>query len=191
MNIYLVRHGQTNLNKAHLMQGLTDEPLNERGLEQAKKLNSLIGNISFDAVYASPLGRAINTGAIAAGVDTDDVITDERLIETDFGRYEKRPYALLGIPMSLYWAFPEIFKAPYSVETVEHMVERASSFLAELEGKNYENVLIAGHGGIMRALNGYLLNKKNGIKWRPKMKNCEVRVYEVNAGKRKLLKIMK
>ena len=38
MIIYLTRHGQTNLNKARLMQGLTDEPLNETGLAQARAM---------------------------------------------------------------------------------------------------------------------------------------------------------
>lgn len=191
MKIWLVRHGQTNLNKAKLMQGRTDEPLNETGLEQARRTRALIGDIQFDAVYASPLGRAINTGAIVGNIDKEDVIIDDRIIETDFGKYEKCRYTGMGIKMSLYWALPEIFPAPNTVETIESMVARASDFLKDLEQKDYENVLIAAHGGILRAVNGYLLDKSNGIKWRPKMHNCEVRVYESTGGKHRLLEILK
>lgn len=191
MRIYLVRHGQTNLNKAKLMQGRTDEPLNETGLMQARKTRDLIGDVSFDAVYASPLSRAINTGAIVGNIESSKVIIDERLIETDFGKYEKSKYMLMGPAMTLYWGIPELFPAPKTVETVSSMVERTRSFMKELESKDYDKVLIAAHGGILRAVNGYLLDKANGIKWRPKMHNCEVRIYDSIAGKHSLVDILK
>ena len=54
MKIWITRHGQTALNKQKLMQGLTDEPLNETGIQQAKEARKKIGDIHFDAVYASP-----------------------------------------------------------------------------------------------------------------------------------------
>ena len=183
MIIYLTRHGQTNLNKARLMQGLTDEPLNETGLAQARAMREKIGDVHFDAVYASPLNRAVMTGAIIGGVDPSEVITDPRIIEADFGVYEKKKYYLMGPAMTLYWTLPEIFPAPKSVETTESLRERSSSFLRELEEKNYGTVLIACHGGIMRALSGYLEDKKNGLAWRPKPHNCEVRVYETVDGR--------
>lgn len=183
MIIYLTRHGQTNLNKARLMQGLTDEPLNETGLAQARAMREKIGDVHFDAVYASPLNRAVMTGAIIGGVDPSEVITDPRIIEADFGVYEKKKYFSLGPAMTLYWTLPEVFPAPRSVETTASLRERSSSFLRELEEKNYGTVLIACHGGIMRALSGYLEDRKNGLAWRPKPHNCEVRVYEAKDGR--------
>ena len=188
MKIWLTRHGQTNLNKKRLMQGLTDEPLNETGIAQAKAAREWIGDIHFDAVYASPLQRAVMTGAIIGGVSPEEVIIDKRLIEADFGRYEQRQFYLMGPFMTLYWALPEIFPAPATVETVASMVERSSSFLKELEEKDYENVLVACHGGIIRALSGYLEDRKNGIRWRPKPQNCEIRVYESRNGRHTFLK---
>ena len=89
MKIWITRHGQTRLNKARLMQGLTDEPLNETGIMQAKKTREMIGDVHFDAVYASPLNRAIMTGSIIGGVDPSEVIIDPRIIEADFGKYEQ------------------------------------------------------------------------------------------------------
>ena len=182
MIIYLTRHGQTNLNKARLMQGLTDEPLNETGLAQARAMREKIGDVHFDAVYASPLNRAVMTGAIIGGVDPSEVITDPRIIEADFGVYEKKKYFSLGPAMTLYWALPEIFPAPKSVETTASLRERSSSFLRELEEKNYGTVLIACHGGIMRALCGCLEERPRGILWRPRPHNCEFRVYETDGG---------
>ena len=68
------------------------------------------------------------------------------------------------------------------------MVERSRSFLKELEQKDYDNVLVVCHGGIIRALRGYLEDRKNGIRWRPKPKNCQIGIYESVDGKHRLIK---
>jgi alpha-ribazole phosphatase/probable phosphoglycerate mutase len=186
MKIWITRHGQTRLNKARLMQGLTDEPLNEKGLAQAREARALIGDVKFDAVYTSPLKRAVVTGAIIGGVDPSQVITDRRIIEADFGPFEGKKYYLLGPAMTLYWMFPERFPAPAGVETTASMRERAASFLKELEEKDYENVLVACHGGILRALSGYMLERPDGLLWRPKPHNCEIRIFESEGGIRRM-----
>ena len=178
MKIWLVRHGQTDLNKAKKMQGRSDIPLNETGIAQAEGAAKRAAGVHFDAVYASPLDRAVTTAAIIAGISKNEVCTDERIIETDFGKYEQRSYYLLGPAMTLYWALPEVFPAPRTVETISSMVERSSSFLRDLEKKSCENVLVSCHGGIIRALSGYLEGRPNGVLWRPKPHNCEFRVYE-------------
>ncbi|MDO4489478.1 MAG: histidine phosphatase family protein [Lachnospiraceae bacterium] len=187
MRIWLTRHGQTNLNKKKLMQGLTDEPLNATGIAQARAARERIGSIVFDAVYASPLDRAIHTASIIGNVDRESVIIDQRIIEADFGKYEQSKYYLMGPAMTLYWAWPERMPAPKTVETIQSMVERSSDFLRELEQKGYQDVLVACHGGIIRALSGYLEDRENGIKWRPKPHNCEIRVYESLKGKHRFL----
>ena len=187
MKIWIARHGQTDLNKRKMMQGLTDCPLNERGLEQARQSRRNIGDIHFDAVYASPLKRAQQTAAIIGNVDISEIIVDQRIIETDFGVYEKRRYYAMGLPMTFYWALPKIFPVPPTVERIESMKERATSFLCEVESKDYENVLVACHGGIMRALCGYLDEAPDGLRWK-RMKNCEIRVYEYKDGKHTFLK---
>ena len=105
--------------------------------------------------------------------------TKTAIIETDFGKYDMKSYYRMGIPMTLYWALPEIFPAPKTVETIESMVARSRSFLNDLQKKDYDNVLIVCHGGIIRALCGCLENRKRGIKWRPKPHNCEIRKYEI------------
>lgn len=64
MEIWITRHGCTNLNEKNLMQGRTDEPLNEIGIQQAREARKRIGNITFDAVYSSPLERALLTASI-------------------------------------------------------------------------------------------------------------------------------
>ena len=187
MKIWVARHGQTDLNHAKRMQGRTDAPLNRKGIAQAKQSRQNIGEVHFDAVYSRPLQRAKLTGSIIGNVDISEVIVDDRLIETDFGRYEKSKYYLMGLPMISYWLFPKIFPVPATVESIDSMKERASSFLRELETHDYENVLVACHGGIMRALCGYLDEAPDGLRWE-RAKNCEIRVYEYKDGKHRFVK---
>ncbi|MBQ2641823.1 MAG: histidine phosphatase family protein, partial [Lachnospiraceae bacterium] len=79
MKIWIARHGQTDLNRNRRMQGLTDCPLNEKGIRQARESRRNIGDVHFDAVYASPLQRAQLTGSIIGGVELSDIIVDKRL----------------------------------------------------------------------------------------------------------------
>ena len=187
MKIYVTRHGQTDYNKQRMMQGRSDIPLNEVGIAQATARRKMLGDIKFDAVYSSPLIRAVKTAQIIGNVSEEEIIKDERIIEANFGKYELMNYYGTGIPMMLYWSFPELFKAPEGVETIQEMIDRTSSFLKELEQKDYENVLVACHGGIIRPIRGYLENKKSGIIWRPRPKNCEIFVYECIDGKHRLV----
>lgn len=64
--LYLVRHGETDWNKQRRIQGSTDIPLNDTGRAQATETASLLTRRSFDAVVASPLVRAYETGSIIA-----------------------------------------------------------------------------------------------------------------------------
>ncbi len=188
MNIWITRHGQTDYNKASLMQGVCDIPLNEMGIAQAKSARKLVDGVKFDAVYSSPLVRAVKTASIIGNVSEDEIIKDKRIIEVDFGKYDGHCYFKMGPAMMLYWSFPEVFPAPDEVEDIASMVKRSSSFLSELETKDYENVLIVCHGGIIRALCGYLEERKNGIKWRPRPENCEIREYEFKDGHHRFIK---
>lgn len=86
--IYVIRHGQTQLNSAHALQGRSNQPLNEVGEEQAHKAGLCLAGlgITFSHAFSSPLTRAVQTARLVApGVP---VVTDERLIEMDYGPYE-------------------------------------------------------------------------------------------------------
>ena len=60
MKLYLVRHGETALNEKGCYYGKTDAVLSVRGIEQAKYLQHIFKEVSFDYVVASPLVRAYN-----------------------------------------------------------------------------------------------------------------------------------
>ncbi|MCM1513499.1 MAG: histidine phosphatase family protein [Anaeroplasma bactoclasticum] len=90
--ICLIRHGQTNWNQAHLIQGRLDQPLNDTGraqLEQtAKRLSSY--PITWDILLSSPLSRAYESAQIIQRTLQIDspIIKREQLIEREFGSAE-------------------------------------------------------------------------------------------------------
>src|SRR5687767_6839953 len=88
ITVILLRHGQTAWNADNNRYcGRTDIPLTELGLQQAGELGQQLKDLEFDGVYSSPLQRAYVTAKLATGRDP---ITDERLIEADFGNWEKK-----------------------------------------------------------------------------------------------------
>ena len=195
MRIWLTRHGQTELNRRRFMQSYTDAPLNKIGVVQAevrrKEILARYPGLHFDAVYASPLQRAIQTAAIIGGVEEANVLRDERIVEANFGRYERKKYYLMGPRMALFWMSPELFPAPPTAETAASMIARAHGFLKDLEEMDYENVLVSCHGGILRVLCGYLEDLPQGYLWRPHPHNCEVRIYESTGGQHRRVEWMK
>ncbi|KAI0683710.1 phosphoglycerate mutase-like protein [Cytidiella melzeri] len=61
LNVYLVRHGETDENRAMIMQGQLDTQLNAAGLEQAQLTAKALENVRFAAAYSSDLSRAVKT----------------------------------------------------------------------------------------------------------------------------------
>lgn len=88
--LYIIRHGKTDWNELHKLQGHTDIPLNANGIAMAENAAKEYKNVHFDVCYCSPLTRARQTADIILR-DRDEkvpVIIDDRLIEMCFGEYE-------------------------------------------------------------------------------------------------------
>ena len=85
--IYVIRHGETDSNIRHTCLGQKDVPLNETGEQQAKELAEKLSEVKLDAVYSSPLNRAVNTFAPAVRKDRS-VTMSFALIERDFGVWD-------------------------------------------------------------------------------------------------------
>ena len=62
----MIRHGKTELNKANVLQGRSNYPLNDEGIRQAEDAAKMLESIDFDHVYSSPMIRAVQTAEIVA-----------------------------------------------------------------------------------------------------------------------------
>lgn len=160
LNVYLLRHGQTAWNAdGNRYCGRTNLPLTEIGTEQAHAVKQQLQQLSFDAVYASPLQRASQTAAIAS--QSMAVQTDERLIEVDFGLWEgKSKEAFISEDESLWSAWmndPATAKAGGTGETGMEVISRVNDFFNSLaQAHPAGKILIVAHNGVNRL---YLAHK--------------------------------
>src|SRR3954449_5504484 len=86
--LLLVRHGETDWNAEGRLQGHTDRPLNEHGRRQAKELADRLAGEEVDAIYASDLARARESGEIVGERLGLPVVIDADLREKNWGNWE-------------------------------------------------------------------------------------------------------
>ncbi|MBI4137500.1 histidine phosphatase family protein [Candidatus Roizmanbacteria bacterium] len=86
--IYLVRHGQTDWNRDKKIQGWSDIPLNQSGIDEAEQLALSMRTLSIHAVYSSPLLRAYRTAEIISRHHGLPITPLDSLKEAGFGRFE-------------------------------------------------------------------------------------------------------
>ena len=93
-DLYLVRHGQTELNVQNILQGWQDSPLTERGCEQALATRAAFEDrgVTFDHAYSSPLGRAQRTAELIVGEGRSIELVDD-LREWHLGSLEAHQIA--------------------------------------------------------------------------------------------------
>ncbi len=85
MEIFLVRHGETEWNRQRRLQGRTDIPLNDAGLAEARKAAKALRDVRFDRIFTSPLQRARKTAEIIRGSREIPIKAEPLLIEVSFG----------------------------------------------------------------------------------------------------------
>ena len=171
--IYIIRHGQTELNNAHVLQGRSDCPLNENGITQAREVGQWLMDqgIVFSYVYSSPLIRAVRTAELIA--PTKPIVIDDRLIEMDYGPYEGMD---LNDPAPEITTFFSDFvnnPAPEGMEPLSKVVQRTGEFLEEIKYWS-GNILISTHAIAMKGALEYLTPNSNGSYWSKYIGNCAV-----------------
>lgn len=185
MKIYIIRHGDTDLNARGIMQGWLDEPLNQSGRDLAVMTGQGIRGIRFDCCISSPLIRAKETVEIVLRESGNNIpiLTDDRIKEISFGTMEGRKLSEMGENGMLFFADPFRFAGFPGGETIHDVCRRTQAFLNELiakdDGKNY---LIGTHGCALRAMLNSLYENPSDF-WRGHAPyNCSFNILEVKDG---------
>ena len=178
--IYIIRHGQTELNNRQVLQGRSDCPLNDAGIAQAQEAAFKLQDIRFSKVYTSPLIRAVQTARIVVP-DLEPVIED-RLIEMDYGPYEGTD--LNHLPPEILTFFSDFTHkpAPDGMEQLASIVARTGAFLEDIRGMGGD-ILISTHAIAMKGILEYLTPDSNGSFWSKYIGNCTVYAAEKKNGK--------
>jgi probable phosphoglycerate mutase len=196
MTLYIIRHGETELNKQKRLQGQTDIPLNDYGRHLAKVTGQALADVRFDRVISSPLSRAMETARLVTGGREVVLTTDPRLQEISFGVYEGYCYGKEGynVPDEGFINFfrtPEVFQAPPKGESIRDVLARTGAFWQELKNTpeyEGETILISTHGCTLKALLANI--KQTDIKdfWGGGVhENCAVTKVQVTDGKAEVL----
>ena len=148
--IYIMRHGETDWNVQFKLQGQTNIPLNDKGIQMAKDAALKNPDLHFDLCFCSPLDRAKQTAEIfLEGTDTP-IITDERLLEMCMGEYEgtQNVFSKPDCPVYKLFKDPVHYAAPKGCESYEQVYERTGAFIREVllsEENKDKNILVIGH----------------------------------------------
>lgn len=177
--IYIIRHGKTELNKANVLQGRSNYPLNEEGIEQAKKAAEDLREIHFDHVFSSPLTRAVQTAEIICP-DIKPVI-DERLIEMDYGPYEGSDLENPSPELIAFFMDFAHTPAPEGMEQLSSVVSRAGDFIESIRNLP-GNILVSTHAIAMKGILEYLTPESNGAYWSKYIGNCALYITENEGG---------
>ncbi|MEG2393700.1 MAG: histidine phosphatase family protein [Ruthenibacterium sp.] len=171
----MIRHGETDWNRRHALQGRLNTPLNANGIAQAQAAHEKMTGVRFDAVYASPLQRAVTTASIAAGVVPAKICKDARLTEIAFGVWEGLEMASLGDAFTPFFDAPEQYIPPENGEDFSALLLRTGEFLQMIQTQHAgECVLAASHGAATAAL----LLQVRGLPltrfWATPVHNCQI-----------------
>lgn len=151
MNVYIIRHTAPDVPQG-TCYGQTDVPLKETFKTEAQAVKDAIPDIRFDAVYSSPLSRC-RLLADYCGFRTPRL--DNRLKELNFGRWEMLRYDEIDDPYIQEW-YDNFVDAPIpGGESFREMYGRISDFMDELKQKDFDNVLIFAHGGVLACARVY------------------------------------
>ena len=174
--IYFLRHGQTDNNREGRMQGRVDIPLNETGRAQARCAAQRLKSISFDAVYSSPLRRAVETAQIVTGLPTQESIMEPRAIELGFGIWDNRLHAELEKEteqFDILWDETDKYVPPQGAEPLEDLMTRVHAMLQELAARHAGGrILVTTHGGVQQAVFTIVERRPLRDMWKNFLGNC-------------------
>jgi broad specificity phosphatase PhoE len=150
---YIVRHGETENNRAGRLSGWIDTPLTDTGLQPTQKVIAKLANVQIDEIYSSDLGRAFITAYVAArGLNfTKEIKRLPGLREVNYGA------AANMLREEAYKLYPQIDRdthfAPPNGESLQRMQERVFEIIGTINrAHDNASIVLVCHSGVMAAL---------------------------------------
>jgi len=178
--IMLIRHGDTDWNVGEIFRGRADVELNEAGVRQAQLLASFLEEVPMEAVYSSPLKRALRTAEIVAAPHGLDVIATQDLVDFHFGAWQGMSHdAVRDEFKALYY---EWLKNPHRVrilggETLYEVKRRAGGLINEVIATHADTVALVSHRVIHKVIICSLLGLDNSHFWDIELDTCGVTTF--------------
>jgi broad specificity phosphatase PhoE len=183
----LVRHGQTEWNRVERFRGRADVPLNAAGLAQAAATGRRIAaEWQPDAVYTSPLGRAVATAeAIAAHFELPAARLDG-LADIDYGAWQgltpEEARARWPAQVEAWYSAPQTVRVPGG-ESLADVRDRVMVAIHALAAHHpVQTIVLVSHTVVVRVILLAILGLGNDRFWRLRQDNCAINVFEIEGG---------
>jgi alpha-ribazole phosphatase len=168
--LLLIRHGEPAAWAQKVCHGTLDVPLSDEGVNQARRVADHLRDARLEAVYASPLDRAVATASVVAGSHGLAPVLREDLAEIDFGAFEGRPFD--EIAASHPDEYAQWMREPASIrfpggESFDDLRGRAVSEVTRIRREHESgSVAVVTHGGVIRAVLAEVLGVESGMIFR-------------------------
>ncbi len=178
--IILARHGETEWNVQGVFRGRVDIELNETGIKQAELLAEYLSDLKVEAVYSSPLRRALKTAEVIASHRKLDVKIAPGLIDIDFGEWQGLSHQeVKDRYKELYGKWlnnPDKVKIPAG-ESLADVRKRAIGVVDEVTAKHEGTVVLVSHRVVSKVLICALLGLDNSHFWNIRLDTCGITTF--------------
>jgi broad specificity phosphatase PhoE len=183
--LILARHGETAWNVEKVFRGRADVDLDEVGVKQAELLGKYLCTWGLEAIYSSPLRRALDTAKTVARYQKVAVRIAEGLTDFDYGEWQSLPEQEVK---RLYPALlNEWHNSPHDVripggESLEDVTKRAGEVVHGIISGHQGNVLVVSHRVVIKVLICHLLGLDNSHFWNIRQDVCGITVFDYADG---------
>lgn len=162
MILHCVRHGESTYNAEGRVQGQSDVPLSPLGRRQAEAVAAALAETSLEAIFSSPLRRALETARLAADRTGVELHVDDRLKEVHAGVFQDRLHDELEA------MFPDVYRRwtggdPHYVvpggESRRQLADRGEAAFREILRSGYREVAVIAHGRLLAVTLRRLVDK--------------------------------
>jgi len=181
--IIFLRHGQAENNTKKILAGRSPGVnLTETGIEQAEKAGRMLKALNISAIYSSPIDRAIQTADIVGNYCDLEIVTDDRLIELDMGKFTKMPYNEIfakhgNVFLKFYEGSDEV--SENGVETFAKVQKRVFEMVDFVIDKHKnENVVLVTHMDPIKAMIGKVLKLRSEVLFELIIANASLNVFK-------------
>jgi len=168
MNMYIIRHGESDKNLLNLIQGQSNSNLTSQGIVQMELTKKALNNIIFSAIYSSDQHHAYQSTRILKNINVNTpIIMTKMLRERNLGKLEGLKKDILNIEIE-------------GVESIENLMIRANTFIKMITSKyKDETILIVAHGAIICAIVSTLMKVSFDTKYKMKdICNSSITIFE-------------
>ena len=184
--LIIARHGETDWNAAEVFRGRVDVPLNETGVAQAEALGRHLAGLDVEAVYTSPLKRAVDTALAVSTHHALKVSIAPELVDFDYGSWQGLTH------QQVRERYPELLERwrtePHLVvipdgESLDDVAQRARRLVDSVVADHHGTVVLLSHRVVNKVLICSLLGLDTSHFWNVRQDVAGTTVFEYEGGR--------